>query len=223
MDKPVHKIPVNTLFRIPGLSNEKTTELYRKVGYASMLKKRSKYQKECSNSLVNDDNEFMLKVIKQVGCIPNYWVSHMTTNASYRACSRSYQLEKVYRLIANFKSVLSSYHPPCIEMQIPAAVNQQLPQNGLLAHSDGGWKLKLHISYMSEDFQEIVNVKGFDVETFWSSVGGFIGIFLGYSLLQIPDILATVWSTFWDRFTLAYWMEYVRAPIMPDIIRKRKF
>ena len=31
----------------------------------------------------------------------------------------------------------------------------------------------------------------------WSQIGGFIGIFLGYSLLQIPEILQDIigWST----------------------------
>ena len=29
----------------------------------------------------------------------------------------------------------------------------------------------------------------FGFETFWSSIGGFTGIFLGFSLLQIPDLI----------------------------------
>ena len=36
----------------------------------------------------------------------------------------------------------------------------------------------------------MTNTKNFDFESFVSGVGGFIGIFLGYSLLQIPDLLA---------------------------------
>ena len=223
MDKPVHKIPVNTLFRMPGLTNRQSTELSINVRFVSVLKKRSKYQKECNNTLGDDDHEFKLKVIEQVGCIPNYWTSLVTTNSSFRACRKSYQLEQVYRLIANVKSVMSSYDPPCVEMQIPVSVNQQLAQNGLMLNTGDGWKLRLRVSYFTDNFQEIVNVKAFDVETLWSSVGGFIGIFLGYSLLQIPDILDAAWRTSWGIFTVVHWIEYVFALIIPGIIRKRKF
>ena len=27
-------------------------------------------------------------------------------------------------------------------------------------------------------------------ESFWSGVGGFVGIFLGFSLMQIPDLVS---------------------------------
>ena len=83
--------------------------------------------------------------------------------------------------------------------------------------------LKLHISHNTEDFQEIVNVKAFDVETLWSSVGGFIGIFLGYSLLQVPELLGDMRSTCWNKFTLISLVEFVCAIIMPCLFRKRKF
>ena len=189
-----------------------------------MLRKRSKYKKRCNATLEDDDKEFMLKVTNRVGCIPNYWASFITRSVSLGACNTTTQFEEVYRHIKDFVSVMSSYDPPCVEMKIPVDVNQQLIKFLKMSESlNYGGKLKLNISYTTEDFQEIVNVKAFDVETLWSSVGGFIGIFLGYSLLQIPEIFDAVWSTSWDRFTLISWMEYVCTVIMPCLFRKRKF
>ena len=112
---------------------------------------------------------------------------------------------------------MSSYHPPCVEMRIPVSVHREISKN------NGGvekGKLKLYLSYTTEDFQEIVNVKAFDVETLWSSVGGFIGIFLGYSLLQIPEILTVLWNRSWGRFALLSWIECVCALIIPVHILK---
>ena len=43
-------------------------------------------------------------------------------------------------------------------------------------------------------FQEIVNARDFGAESCWSGMGGFVGIFLGYSILQLPDILFSVWQ-----------------------------
>ena len=108
--------------------------------------------------------------------------------------------------------------------QIPVTITQQITkfENSRERKINGG-KLRLNISYTTEDFQEIVNVKAFDVETLWSSVGGFIGIFLGYSLLQVTELLEALWSTSWNRFALMSWVEYVCGIIMPCLVRKRKF
>ena len=43
--------------------------------------------------------------------------------------------------------------------------------------------------YADTVYEEIQNSKSFDLESFVSGVGGFIGIFLGYSILQIPELL----------------------------------
>ena len=37
-------------------------------------------------------------------------------------------------------------------------------------------------------FQEIDNVRDFTLESCWSAIGGFVGIFVGYSLLQLPEV-----------------------------------
>ena len=164
-------------------------------------------------------NVFMIKVIKLVGCIPNYWTSLMTTNSSFKPCRSSNQLAKVHQLVTDFRRVMSSYEPPCVEMQIPVNVNREQQSSSYLSRQN----LKLSISYTTETFQEIVNVKDFSVEAVWSSIGGFIGIFLGYSLLQLPEVLDAVWLTFWDKFTVMSWVKYVYSFIILCSFRKRKF
>ena len=42
--------------------------------------------------------------------------------------------------------------------------------------------------YKGYQYQEVENLREFGFEAFWSGVGGFVGIFLGYSLLQLPDL-----------------------------------
>ena len=44
--------------------------------------------------------------------------------------------------------------------------------------------------YMDEHYQEIVNQRDFTLSGFWSSTGGFVGMFLGYSLIQVPDFIS---------------------------------
>ena len=42
---------------------------------------------------------------------------------------------------------------------------------------------------MDKYYEEITEIKDFGFEDFISGLGGFIGIFLGYSLMQIPELL----------------------------------
>ena len=43
--------------------------------------------------------------------------------------------------------------------------------------------------YQEIYYQELEYLPDFDLETLISNVGGFVGIFLGYSLMQLPELL----------------------------------
>ena len=82
---------------------------------------------------------------------------------------------------------MSTFKPPCNEMSFSVNTDTE--------HRKIGWSgitnntMRFKIKYLDNKFQEIVNEKAFSFEMFWSSIGGFIGIFLGYSLLQVPQLL----------------------------------
>ena len=94
-------------------------------------------------------------------------------------------------------------------MQVPVNVQQKT------YYGDGKSRLSISISYLAEKYQEITNVRDFDLETLGSGIGGYIGIFLGYSLLQVPEILHEAWNTSWGSFILMSWLQYVSEVIMP--------
>ena len=45
------------------------------------------------------------------------------------------------------------------------------------------------ISMAVDNFQNIVNQRGFTVENCWAGIGGFVGIFVGMSLMQVPELI----------------------------------
>ena len=79
------------------------------------------------------------------------------------------------------REYLSSYDPPCVDMKTSVTYSRELTQRKN--------EFLLKIVYKDNVFQEITNEKAFTFETFFSSMGGFVGIFLGYSVLQIPDLI----------------------------------
>ena len=73
--------------------------------------------------------------------------------------------------------------PPCDQMTIHANVERS--KSGP-HYADKLLLLKFH--FVSEAYQEIINVRDFGFEAFWSSIGGLMGMFLGYSCLQIAEL-----------------------------------
>jgi len=57
--------------------------------------------------------------------------------------------------------------------------------------------------YQMEDYQEIRNLKDYGLDNLWSNIGGFLGIFIGYSLVNLLT----------DGYaSMAYFVENIRAP-----------
>ena len=54
---------------------------------------------------------------------------------------------------------------------------------------------EFQINYNVVDYLEITNNQAFDFESLFSQIGGFVGIFLGFSLLQVPDLIQHLTKT----------------------------
>ena len=123
----------------------------------------------------------MVETMKHVDCIPPYWKYLQTKPTALNNCNSS-QLRAMFNQVLQYKEIMTTYDPPCDGMSVASMVQREKLAFGI------------RIKYMSEIYEEIVNEKDFGFEMFWSSIGGFIGIFVGYSLLQLPEILSEVWQ-----------------------------
>ena len=52
--------------------------------------------------------------------------------------------------------------------------------------------LDLTFRFIDRNYEEIINERDFGFESLWSTVGGFVGIFVGTSLSQVPSFIAFV-------------------------------
>ena len=152
------------------------------ISKVTILRKRSGSNVPCDDHLENDDEKFKQEIINRIKCTPPYWMQHASINSSDRICNSGAELEKAYKLIRKYKNILKSYYSPCTKMEILSKYDQVRSQ----INEDP----QISFLYEEADYEELKNAKSFDFTSFVSGVGGFIGIFLGYSLLQIPDLLA---------------------------------
>ena len=49
--------------------------------------------------------------------------------------------------------------------------------------------LELNFEYRSDQYLEIKNIRDFGLLSLWSGIGGFVGIFLGYSMYQMSEVI----------------------------------
>lgn len=171
----------NPSFRSTFEAYQKDKILELKVSRVVKSKRRSDSNVPCNPNIDNDDETFQNEVIRRIGCVPVYWSYLLQVLETPKLCNSAEELKNSTELINNIKDVLSTYDPPCLDMTTLVMFTRD-------SHQRTG-RFFIKVLYTEKFYQEIKNIKAFSFETFWSTAGGYLGFFLGYSLLQIPDLL----------------------------------
>ena len=136
--------------------------------------------------------QWMKTVSSTVGCIPIYWkrFAHSWKNGpALPYCSTFDDYKKMNYYIHNRWKAATQYDPPCEKMTVLCYVNIRRPFNHKLNERlDQMQELLLKIPYKTDEYEKITDKRLFNSESLFSQVGGLIGIILGVSFLQIPDI-----------------------------------
>jgi len=166
----------------------KSKVLEIKLSSFTKLSKRPDSNVKCNPDLEHDDLKFLQKVIEQLDCVPVYWSYMLGEMKRLRIFTKRFTLCKSFEKLRNtsehieyFDDVLASYEPPCEEMTSLPIITREIDQPEQ--------QFLVKVTYPVSFYQEIKNVKEFTFETFWSTAGGYLGFFLGYSLLQVPELL----------------------------------
>ena len=147
------------------------------------MRKRHNANHPCNPDLDDDDEQFRIQAMGKVGCVPPYWKHLQVTPMTLRDCNSSFQMREMYDQIKHYKRLMGSYDPPCEEMNIFYNVQREaIPLYPAILFTHG-----------NDMYEEIINEKYFPFEEFLSSMGGIIAVvFLGYSVLQIPELLSRI-------------------------------
>jgi len=140
----------------------------------------------CDESLQNDDRKWMEKVVGIIGCFPCYWQDIFINFTSFKLCKTPNELKKASKYLPRnnektTKSVLSMYTQPCDQMRV------NINSNSDRYDDDTIFKIKFRFS--SDFIDETRNVRSFEKANLWASIGGYVGMILGFSFLNVPDIV----------------------------------
>ena len=155
-----------------------------KLTQSTIIRRRSDYREPCNSAIQDYDIYLMNAVVNNTECIPSYWKEFVQGDSILVLCTTQHQHQMVYEKIRNWKNIIKDHDRPCIDMHTIVGSNW-LDMKGTQKSDE----IHIQFNYQEQYYQEIKYLPDFDLETFISNIGGFLGIFLGYSMLQIPEII----------------------------------
>ena len=154
-----------------------------KLSECKRLKKRAQSNDPCSDQIANYDQYLQQEIEKHVGCAPTYIKQFLSTDSNVTECVLPNDLWKANHIIENFDTFLKKNDKPCDEMlvlTIDSVNNNPNPKPKDIA---------IKFIYSEQIYEEIEYRKAIGGLSWISNVGGFVGIFLGYSMMQFPEFL----------------------------------
>ena len=161
--------------------SEYRTDLELEVSQGTLLIKRVGSNEPCNDQMSDHYDTFVQKEMsKHFHCMPPYWNQNLKDELKLGECRSPDRLGYVYNKIKEHKRMLSELDSPCLD-RFDAVVYNQKP-----IKDEGISQIK--IIYKDRYDEEILYSQDFGFESFWSGIGGFAGLFMGISIMQIPPL-----------------------------------
>ena len=119
-----------------------------------------------------------------VNCTPSYWKPILKEVKHLKQCSVE-QLETMHKFVMDRENVPFFYKPSCVSTTI-SAITESINVKSFCTGTEDFWIFR--IFYPPKIYTQIVNTREVQHEHLGSGIGGFIGMFLGISLMQLPDL-----------------------------------
>ena len=197
--KQLFRSPIQKLYQ--KVENDSLLQVIKfKMQNMEVLLRRNKPNKRCNEDWNKDDDKILCKIIRAIGCYPPYWKTPQYAMrdklSNVEGCSDKSKMQIFSRhlplgyLIPNV-DFLNNLSPPC----------QDVTQI-LYEYAESEWNkeefkgldvqakfFEVNLAFPSKVYKEIVQVRAYGVQSLVGYVGGYIGMFLGLGLLQVPALL----------------------------------
>jgi hypothetical protein len=152
-------------------------------------KKRNKHEKKCIDNWKEYDEWNFKRKIKILGCQPSHWILH-NTKTILPNCVDAKDLKKAYELTLGkhatdpcqmVEKMAYSYH----ELDGMANNNEYVEETDKVNEN----LFQVMIEFQGETFMKITQTRDYDLQSLVGNAGGYIGLFLGVALIQLPAFL----------------------------------
>ena len=180
LENPIFTSPFNKY------QNDKILEL--KLNRDTVLRKRPVATDPCNMGIENYDEYLQEAVSNETQCIPPFWKNRLNVRSNLNECTTQETLRKIHNRTMLNKKMLKDFDKPCVEM-FSSVIWSWLPLDASLEKKISSKIYPVKFIYLEKYYEEIEYSQAFNPESLISNLGGFIGIFLGYSLMQLPELL----------------------------------
>ena len=156
-----------------------------------VIQARNKKSRPCDEEWRKYDDKAKSNRIASVGCVPPYWKSQYPED-NFKICSNKTKMKTLYR-----DADWNRHTTPCRRMTRLTTNYMEFPtiyhdkEVGPEYHDE---YFAVYLYFPRASFKNIVLVRAFDIQTLIGNVGGYIGLFLGHTLLQIPGFVYYLWK-----------------------------
>ena len=193
------QIHMSDLMHINFTETHKLPSLTITVNQIKFIRRRHTSHEKCDKHLHHDDNRFLQVASKKLGCIPIFWMSiseswKKGSNLSYCTGSSHYRFYNatVGQHWDSRHLIYKEYTPPCTKMIVTYDLSPREDEYILREHYNLDADLVFKVFYRLDEYEEIKNLQKFDEESLFSQIGGFVGIMLGVSFFNVPDIMSHI-------------------------------
>ena len=164
------------------------------INSMEVLLSRNKKGSGCNNVWTRQDEGVLSKVIATVGCKPPYWKDAST----FAVCLTQEKMDEIDTAfqMEMWGKALEEYDPPCqrIEKLLWEYEEISYKHDSIV---DSSFYPKENVSYYALSMQffdisykQIEQIRAYDFQSLIGNAGGYIGLFLGYAILQLPELIA---------------------------------
>ena len=171
-----------------------------------VLNRRNKGGNTCIHH-TDHDKDYKDKAMEAAGCIPPYW----KTTRNFSRCQSQTQMKilarEAFKAYNGHLEDVRDIVKPCIELkkitfshsdtEYDIKSSMEFSRGLELKNNDS--ITKIFIDFANSDFKEIKEVEAFGIESLVGNVGGYIGLFLGLSIIQLPTFCVFLGQRFTIR------------------------
>ena len=153
--------------------------------------RRNKKKSPCNVNWKYDDQDIMKNAIRQIGCQPLHWPGM----SNLPNCSSKEQMKKFAELD------LKEYKPPCKQIKKVMYAYEELDhvENSVVwgRKNSNDTHFRVKIQFDDSSLMEIKSIRAYSFQSLIGNAGGYLGLFTGYSILQLPGIVS--WVVKWVK------------------------
>ena len=179
-------LPVYTIQKLDNGESNLTGSDEITVTNMKVIRRRMTNKTPCNKEWKTDDEKILTRIMNKVGCEPPHWKLH----SHFPTCDtmekmKSSSIPPAYNLDTNLLKNLDS---PCHQIYVITHDSARKETTYWKQRRKNVTRM-IKFDFRMRYYEEISHIRLYDAESLVGNVGGYIGLFLGFALWQVPSYL----------------------------------